>query len=70
MARSMVRTSESAAGVDMAPPAARPAPASSAAPVPTSTLVPAPAPTSVDDRLIGDDVLVEDVSIDGMCGVY
>jgi mycofactocin precursor len=70
MARSMVRTSEPAVGADMATPAARPAPGSAAAPVPASTLVPTPAPTSVDDRLIGDDVLVEDVSIDGMCGVY
>ena len=31
---------------------------------------PSPAPLAADDRLIGDDVLVEDVSIDGMCGVY
>jgi len=31
---------------------------------------PAPTPLAADARLIGDDVLVEDVSIDGMCGVY
>ncbi len=35
---------------------------------------PAPAPTSpsetVTERLVEDDLLVEDVSIDGMCGVY
>ena len=30
-----------------------------------------PAPTRVsDDELVVEDLLVEDVSIDGMCGVY
>lgn len=29
-----------------------------------------PTPESNDDALIEQDLLVEDVSIDGMCGVY
>ncbi len=29
-----------------------------------------PAPTSVVDGALVEDVLVEEVSIDGMCGVY
>ena len=31
---------------------------------------PAPEPARADAALILDDLLVEDVSIDGMCGVY
>ena len=27
-------------------------------------------PATVDDDVLADDVLVEEVSIDGMCGVY
>ncbi len=29
-----------------------------------------PAPEENDDALVEQDLLVEDVSIDGMCGVY
>jgi mycofactocin precursor len=45
----------------------------------TAPVTPAPAPAPADDalleeaehdQLIEDDLLVEDVSIDGMCGVY
>ena len=42
-------------------------------PTPTVTEVPpAPEPEPVDsgDELVEDELLVEDVSIDGMCGVY
>jgi mycofactocin precursor len=31
---------------------------------------PPPDPTAGPDRLVEEDLLVEDVSIDGMCGVY
>ena len=31
---------------------------------------PAPAPSAVEEPLVVDELLVEDVSIDGMCGVY
>ena len=27
-------------------------------------------PTTADEQLVAEDLLVEDVSIDGMCGVY
>ncbi len=41
-------------------------------PTPTVTEVPpAPEPEPVEDGgLVEDELLVEDVSIDGMCGVY
>ena len=37
-----------------------------------ASTVPEPAPRSEEDEelLVEDDLLVEDVSIDGMCGVY
>jgi mycofactocin precursor len=31
---------------------------------------PAPAPAPAPETLVADELLVEDVSIDGMCGVY
>jgi mycofactocin precursor len=34
----------------------------------TSTIAPADATT--DDDLVEDELLVEEISIDGMCGVY
>jgi len=39
--------------------------ATPAVPAPTDTAATAP-----DDHLVESDLLVEDVSIDGMCGVY
>ncbi|NBE50023.1 mycofactocin precursor MftA [Streptomyces boluensis] len=39
----------------------------------TSTACAGPSPAEddrLDDRLIEEDLLVEEVSIDGMCGVY
>jgi mycofactocin precursor len=36
----------------------------------SSPPVPAAEPPSTIDELVLDDLLVEDVSIDGMCGVY
>jgi mycofactocin precursor len=45
-------------------------PTPDATPAVTATLVPE-RPVVDDDRdLVEDDLLVEDVSIDGMCGVY
>ena len=42
-------------------------------PTPTVTEVPPapePEPVAQDDELVEGELLVEDVSIDGMCGVY
>ena len=42
-------------------------------PTPTATEVPPapePEPVEADDELVEGSLLVEDVSIDGMCGVY
>jgi len=42
-------------------------------PTPTVTEVPPapePEPVEKDDELVEGELLVEDVSIDGMCGVY
>ena len=42
-------------------------------PTPTVTEVPPapePEPVAKDDELVEGELLVEDVSIDGMCGVY
>jgi mycofactocin precursor len=42
-------------------------------PTPTVTEVPPapePEPVEQDDELVEGELLVEDVSIDGMCGVY
>jgi mycofactocin precursor len=49
---------------------AQPAPETLPAPVEAadSTMEPPPAPSV--DELVEEDLLVEDVSIDGMCGVY
>ncbi len=45
--------------------------------MPDTTTAPPPAEVSVEDQapaaepeLVEDDVLVEEISIDGMCGVY
>lgn len=35
-----------------------------------ATLEPSPKPDQVHETLVEEDLLVEDVSIDGMCGVY
>lgn len=40
------------------------------APVETATAPPVEPQTRLADDLVEDDLLVEDVSIDGMCGVY
>jgi mycofactocin precursor len=40
-----------------------------AATAPTK-ITPETAPAAVEDNLVEEDLLVEDVSIDGMCGVY
>jgi mycofactocin precursor len=51
-----------------------PSPASSPAPEPVAAppvvVLGAEPGTTGEDRLIEEDLLVEDVSIDGMCGVY
>ena len=49
-------------------PDSSPAPEPAAAP-PVVALGAEPGPAG-EDRLIEEDLLVEDVSIDGMCGVY
>jgi mycofactocin precursor len=35
---------------------------------PTAPLI--PEPTATDEPLVADELLVEEISIDGMCGVY
>jgi mycofactocin precursor len=43
------------------------------APASRPPVAPTPRPEAADDRaapLVEDDLLIEDVSIDGMCGVY
>ena len=49
-----------------APPSAGATPA----PVPTPTTSPTQPPSRPSEDLVEADLLVEDVSIDGMCGVY
>jgi mycofactocin precursor len=51
---------------------ATPAPsgAATAAPSEAATAPPVEPQTRLADDLVEDDLLVEDVSIDGMCGVY
>ncbi|MGH3254262.1 MAG: mycofactocin precursor MftA [Streptosporangiaceae bacterium] len=34
------------------------------------TAPPTPEPPATDEPLVADDLLVEEISIDGMCGVY
>lgn len=37
---------------------------------PTTAVEPTPSATTETEELLAEDLLVEDVSIDGMCGVY
>ncbi|MET9387590.1 mycofactocin precursor MftA [Streptomyces sp. NPDC002928] len=39
-------------------------------PARTDERLPHPAPAATDDDMVGEDLLIEEVSIDGMCGVY
>jgi mycofactocin precursor len=57
-------------------PAARAIPAHESDPLVTDELLPTPDPLVTDellptpDPLVTDELLVEEISIDGMCGVY
>ena len=45
-------------------------PALTTAAEPPAAPIPAPEPPATDDFLVTGELLVEEISIDGMCGVY